>query len=88
MSVKEQAIEDIKKELRDNGKSFLAFHKELDPVINSLVMSRIILQDNPHRYTAPSKANSQLVAKCLFCKDTGKTELMNYSRYYQDDKVQ
>lgn len=86
MSTKEQATEDIKRELQRQGKSFLAFHEELDPVINSLVMTQTIAQN--HRWTMPSKANSQLVAKCLFCKETDKTELINYSKYYRDDKVQ
>ena len=86
MSTKKQATEDIKSELQRQGKSFLAFHEELDPVINSLVMTQTIAQN--HRWTMPSKANSQLVAKCFFCKETGKTELINYSRYYRDDKIQ
>lgn len=44
-SAKEQAIQDIKKELSLQGKSFLAFHEELNPVIDELVNNRIKEQE-------------------------------------------
>lgn len=45
MSPKEQAILDIKNDLRQQGKSFLAFHKELNPVMDSLVNSQLKAQE-------------------------------------------
>lgn len=32
------------------------------------------------------KANSQLIARCLFCKATGKVKYENYMKFYTLDK--
>jgi hypothetical protein len=37
MSVREQAEMDIKESLKSEGKCFLAFHEELNPIIDKLV---------------------------------------------------
>lgn len=37
MSAKEQAIIDIQEELQREGKCFLAFRSELDPIMSSIV---------------------------------------------------
>ena len=37
MSAKEQAINDIQEELTKQGKCFLAFRSELDPIMSSIV---------------------------------------------------
>ena len=37
MSVKEVAVRDIKDDLRQNGLCFLAFRKDLDPIMDELV---------------------------------------------------
>lgn len=44
MSAKEQAIKDIKSDLREQHKSFLAFHKELNPIMNEIVRNQLNLQ--------------------------------------------
>lgn len=41
MTAKQQAIRDIKESLRSERKSFLAFHKELNPVMDYLVNEHI-----------------------------------------------
>lgn len=41
MSAKQQAIEDIKKDLKKQGKSFLAFHTVLNPIMHRLVLQQI-----------------------------------------------
>lgn len=42
---KQQAIQDIKEELKEQSKSFIAFHKRLNPIINLLVEHQIQLQE-------------------------------------------
>lgn len=37
-------------------------------------------------FNKPKTASSQLVAHCFFCKNTGKTKLDNYSKYYKNEK--
>lgn len=44
MSAKQQAILDIKKDLEKQGKCFIAFKSELNPVMNKLVNRQIKAQ--------------------------------------------
>lgn len=82
MTAKELAIQDIQKDLKKQGKCFIAFRTELDPIMRTLVHNQLDAQ----RITNPDptiKGRSQLIATCLFCKDTGKAILNNYSHYYK-----
>ena len=45
MSAKESAIQDIQSELEKQGKSFLAFRTQLDPVMDTLVSEQLKLQE-------------------------------------------
>ena len=45
MSAKQVAIQDIKQELSIQGKCFLAFRKELNPVMKELVNNQIKAQE-------------------------------------------
>jgi hypothetical protein len=44
MTAKEQAILDIKEELKEQHKSFLAFHKNLNSIMDKLVENQLKLQ--------------------------------------------
>lgn len=44
MSAKQQAIKDIKDELRQNSQCFIAFRSELNPIMKELVSNYINLQ--------------------------------------------
>lgn len=46
MTAKTQAIEDIKADLVESSKVFLAFHKELNPEIDNLVKDYIAKQQS------------------------------------------
>ena len=41
MTAKQQAIKDIKDDLKRSGKCFITFHSELNPVMDSLVSEYI-----------------------------------------------
>lgn len=41
MTAKQLAIQDIKDDLKAQGKCFLAFHSELTPIMNKLVTRQI-----------------------------------------------
>ena len=41
MTAKKQAMRDIRNSLKLQGKVFIAFHKELDPVMEKLVTNHI-----------------------------------------------
>ena len=45
MSAKEQAVMDIQSELEKEGKSYLAFRTQLDPVMDSLVSEQLQAQE-------------------------------------------
>ncbi len=45
MTAKQAAVRDIKKSLRSESKMFLAFHKELDSIMESLVQQQIEAQE-------------------------------------------
>ena len=44
MSAKEQAILDIKEDLKKSHKAFLAFHTKLNPIMDKLVRNQITAQ--------------------------------------------
>lgn len=46
MTAKEQAVQDIKDELKLSSKSFLAFRKKLDPIMDKLVENYIKQQED------------------------------------------
>ena len=50
MNVKQQAIRDIKKSLRQQCKVFLAFRTELDPVMDDLVKEELEKQRSVHKF--------------------------------------
>lgn len=81
MTPKDLAIRDIQNDLNRQGKSFLAFHNELNPAIRKIVSSQIKEQvaiTNP--FKLPIRHKTQLIARCFFCK--GQVKLINYSKYY------
>ena len=81
MSAKEQALIDIKKDLKKNNKCFLAFRSELNPVMRRLVYDQLKEQSTLAPSHAPSRANSQLVAHCFIAK--GEVQLNDYTKYYK-----
>ena len=80
MTAKSQAIKDIKNDLRKQGRCFLAFHKELDAIMASLVNNQISSQF----LVGNRKGKSQLMASCFFSK--GKVKYTNYQKYHKDEK--
>ncbi len=41
MTAKQQAIKDIRDDLKKSGKCFITFHSELNPIMDSLVEQQI-----------------------------------------------
>ena len=78
MSAKEAAVLDIKEDLKKQGKCFIAFRKDLNPVMRKLVREQIHAQ-NPFR----KKHYGQLIAHCLFSYTTKEVKYDNYSKYYE-----
>ena len=81
MSTKEIAEHDIKQELSKNGKCFLSFHTELNPIMRKLVRQHIKAQISLSPFSTTSHHNSQLVAHCFFCN--GEVKYENYQNYYK-----
>lgn len=82
MTPKDLAVRDIQNDLNRQGKTFLAFHNELNPSMRKIVSSQIKEQvsiTNP--FNMPVKHKFQLMARCFFCK--GKVKFENYSKYYE-----
>lgn len=46
MSAKQQAVQDIKESLRIQGKCFLAFRSELNPIMDTLVNEQLKAQQS------------------------------------------
>lgn len=46
MSAKEQAILDIRQELQTEGKCFIAFRSNLNPIMDQLVKEQIFAQEH------------------------------------------
>jgi len=83
MTPKDLAVRDIQNDLNRQGKTFLAFHDELNPAMRKIVSSQIKEQisiTNP--FNLPVRHKSQLIARCFFCK--GGIKLENYSKYYEN----
>jgi len=83
MTPKDLAVRDIYNDLSKQGKSFLAFHNELNPAIRKIVSSQIREQvsiTNP--FNLPVRHKSQLIARCFFCK--GNVQYENYNKYYEN----
>ena len=81
MSAKDAAIMDMIPELAKRNKSFIAFRKELNPIMRRLVSQQIRQQRNINPFSTPSHSNCQLVAHCFFAH--GKVEYNDYSTYYK-----
>lgn len=79
MTARQIAIQDIKDDLKAENRCFLAFHKELNPVMHSLVKEQLQRQG----YEPKMRNKTQLVAHCLFSYATGEVKLNNYSKYYE-----
>lgn len=82
MSAKEAAINDIKKDLLQHNKSFIAFKQELNPIMRKLVRKHLMEQQSINTFHTPLFHNAQLVAHCFFCKSDNTASLSNYSKYY------
>lgn len=83
MNAKEAAIRDMIPELKKHNKCFLAFKKELNPIMRRLVKNQIKQQNALNPFHFPSKSSSQLVAHCFFSKSLGTAKLYNYKEYYE-----
>ena len=82
MSAKEQATLDIMADLEKSNKSFIAFRRELNPVMRKLVSHQIRQQQETFSPFNPNlNAHSQLMARCFFAK--GEVRLENYTKYYK-----
>lgn len=83
MTARQLAEQDIKEDLQKNNKCFIAFHKELNPVMRTLVRQQLKEQINlsPFHPTSHPKTNSQLIARCSFAK--GGLCYENYEKYYK-----
>ena len=86
MSARTQAIQDMMPELKKRNKSFIAFRRELNPIMRKLVSQQIRQQQSINPFSTPSHSNSQLVAHCFFAHD--KVEYDNYDKYYAQQEEQ
>ena len=86
MSARTQAIQDMMPELKKRNKSFIAFRRELNPVMRKLVSQQIKEQKSINPFSTPSHSNSQLVAHCFFAH--GQVEYNNYDEYYAHEEKQ
>ena len=86
LSAKQQAIIDIKEDLRKQNKCFMSFKKKLNPIMEKIVNNH--LKDQRHITTSlwqkHTKSGTQLIAHCFFCKSDNSVEFNNYSKYYED----
>ena len=83
MTPKDLAVRDIQNDLNKQGKSFLAFHNELNPAMRKIVSSQIREQvsiTNP--FNMPVRHKTQLMARCFFAN--GQVKLENYGKYYEN----
>lgn len=81
MSPKDLAVQDIQEDLRNQNKAFIAFRKDLNPIMRKLVSKQLKRQADLNVFNQPSHSNAQLVARCLFAK--GEAKLNNYTKYYK-----
>ena len=82
MSAKEQATLDIMADLKNQNKCFIAFHKELNPVMRKLVSHQIKQQKEiTNLFSSPSHSHAQLIARCFFAK--GEVKFNDYTKYYK-----
>ena len=81
MTPKDLAVRDIQNDLSKQGKTFLAFHNELDYAMRKIVSSQIKEQVSiTDPFSLPVRHKKQLVARCFFCK--GEVKYENYRKYY------
>ena len=80
MTAQQYAIQEMLPELEKRHKSFIAFRKELNPIMRKLVSRQISKQQKLNLFYTPTHSTSQLVAHCFFCK--GEVSFNDYSKYY------
>ena len=86
MSARTQAIQDMMPELKKRNKSFIAFRRELNPVMRKLVSQQIKEQQSITPFSTPTHSTSQLIAHCFFAH--GQVEYNNYDKYYAQQEEQ
>jgi len=83
MTPKDLAVQDIQNDLNKQGKSFLAFHNELNSIMRKLVFTQIKEQISlTSPFNIPVRYKKELIASCFFCN--GTVEYNNYSKYYEN----
>ena len=83
MTPKDLAVRDIQNDLNKQGKSFLAFHNELNPAMRKIVFSQIKEQVSiTNHFNMPVRHKTQLMARCFFAN--GQVKLENYGKYYEN----
>ena len=83
MTARQAAIRDIQDDLRQNHKCFIAFKRELNPVMDKLVRNQLEQQNILNLFHPHSKADFQLEAHCFFSKANQSAVLTNYDNYYR-----
>ena len=82
MSAKEQATLDIMADLKNQNKCFIAFRRELNPIMRKLVSHQIRQQkDLFNPFNSYPHTHSQLMARCFFTK--GEVKFNDYTKYYK-----
>ena len=82
MSAKEQATLDIMADLKNQNKCFIAFRRELNPIMRKLVSHQIRQQQEAFSlFNSNLHTHSQLMARCFFAK--GEVKFNDYTKYYK-----
>lgn len=80
MTAKQQALKDIHNDLREQGKAFIAYHRELNQVMRQLVSDHLKQQKKKDKGLFPTTLrNYRHIAKCFLTK-AGKPILKSYDR--------
>ena len=82
---RKKAVEDMMADLEREHKSFIAFRRDLNPVMNDLEHDYLHAQRHLVDIERPKviRVNGQLMAHFYFCVTTQSVRCKNYLTYYQ-----
>lgn len=87
MNPKNQAIHDIRQELKTSGRSFIMFHKELDTPIQNLVQNQIKKQETKKKKPVTKFSIGDTITSIYQGRGVPKATIIGFQDKYYKCKI-
>ena len=87
MTAKETAIRDIQEALAKKSRSFITYHKELDPIMDSLVNEQISSQEEKGKEKKVLRSFERIIPHIARLCSTSNGEVINIIKNHLNKKI-